>query len=187
MLYLYDIWVNWFDGVEMGYGICPYHEWRKSDQIEMLDQTPVYFVSTEFFHAIEYGLPKLPDDFLQATYKKTFVRKGYERTALTYSSVISTGTETLAIDTLGYHIPFRKSRLIPRQEQQVFDMSKKATRHNFEIEKQQQLVNDYTYWRIPQQYMIGLTRKERTLKQMLMICLHQLKATKSKEEIRYWS
>ena len=39
--------------------------------------------------------------------------------------------EILAFDTIGYQIPVRKSRLIPRQEQLVFELCKKAKQKKF--------------------------------------------------------
>lgn len=41
MLFLHDVWVNWFEGEENGYNVCHFHEWRKEDTVELLDQTPV--------------------------------------------------------------------------------------------------------------------------------------------------
>lgn len=40
MLFLHDVWVNWFEGEENGYNVCHFHEWRKEDTVELLDQTP---------------------------------------------------------------------------------------------------------------------------------------------------
>ncbi|MCT4572190.1 DUF3603 domain-containing protein, partial [Bacillus thuringiensis] len=41
MLYLHDVWVNWFEGEENGYNVCHFYEWRKDDTIELLDQVPL--------------------------------------------------------------------------------------------------------------------------------------------------
>lgn len=34
MLFLHDVWVNWFEGEENGYNVCHFHEWRKEDTVE---------------------------------------------------------------------------------------------------------------------------------------------------------
>jgi hypothetical protein len=34
MLFLHDVWVNWFEGEENGYNVCHFHEWRKDDSVE---------------------------------------------------------------------------------------------------------------------------------------------------------
>ena len=45
MLYLHDVWVNWFEGEENGYNVCHFHEWRRGeDVIELLDQVPLLLI-----------------------------------------------------------------------------------------------------------------------------------------------
>lgn len=52
MLFLHDVWVNWFEGEENGYNVCHFHEWRKEDTVELLDQVPLLkcSVSTVSLH-----------------------------------------------------------------------------------------------------------------------------------------
>lgn len=184
MHYLYDIWVNWFEGEENGFNVCPYHEWRKRDNIEMVDQIPVLYITKELFNIIENGLFVLPARLLEIIYKKTYIRKGYGREAITYACIITDGEDVLAFDTSGYDIPFRKSRLIPRQERQVFDMCKKIDKLKFDLPDSS--TKQSSLWQLSKQHIIGLTRRERKLKQLLLICLNQLKRTENKKEISYW-
>lgn len=185
MQYLYDIWVNWFDGEEEGFNVCSYHEWRKEDKIEMVDQIPVLYISKELFNQIENGLVPLPNKLLPSIYKKTYIRKGYGRQVMLYAAVLTDGENVLAIDTLGYDIPFRKSRLIPRQERQVYEMCEKATQRQYQLKKEQLAKPDYE-WQLRKQHIVGLTRRERQLKKVLLICLAQLRKTDNKKEISYW-
>ena len=53
MLYLHDVWVNWFEGEENGYNVCHFYEWRKDDTIELLDQVPLLKVDSTLYHYIE--------------------------------------------------------------------------------------------------------------------------------------
>ena len=53
MLYLHDVWVNWFEGEENGYNVCHFYEWRKDDTIELLDQVPLLKVDGTLYHYIE--------------------------------------------------------------------------------------------------------------------------------------
>ena len=41
MLFLNDVWVNWFEGEATGYNVCHFHEWKKEDPLELLEQVPV--------------------------------------------------------------------------------------------------------------------------------------------------
>ena len=63
MLFIHDVWVNWFEGEENGYNVCHFHEWRKEDGIELLDQVPLLKVSSELFQFIENNLSDLKTAF----------------------------------------------------------------------------------------------------------------------------
>lgn len=184
MLYLHDIWVSWFEGEENGYNVCHFHEWRKSDRIEILDQAPILYVDHRTYHYIENDLQDIPGEMMKKIYQKAYVRKKQERKKLDYAAIITDGHSILAFDTMGYHIPLRKSRLIPRQERLVLDLIEKREPDTYEIPKMEE--KEYHILSLPPEYMIGLTRRERQLKQVLMIAMDQLEMNKNKEEIRYW-
>lgn len=184
MLYLHDVWVNWFEGEENSYNVCHFHEWRKEDTVELLDQTPLIKVETLLFHYIENDLSDLPGQLLEDVYQKSYIRKNHERIQLDYCFIVTDGVGILAVDTLGYHIPIKKSRLIPRQEQLVYDMveSLEPTVYTFE----NRTSKEYHILSPAPKLMKGLTRKERQLKQLLFMALDQLHSTGNPAEIRYW-
>ncbi|MDX8045781.1 DUF3603 family protein [Gracilibacillus sp. S3-1-1] len=184
MIYLHDVWVNWFEGEENGYNVCPFHEWRKSDGIEILDQAPILFLTDKVFRYIENDLQDIPQPLLDQIYQRAYTRKNQERKQLEYACIITNGSAVLAFDTMGYHIPIRKSRLIPRQERLVFDLIKGRTATNYTIPSDTK--KEYHILSLPPKYMSGLTRRERQLKQLLMIALDQLEVANCLEEIRYW-
>lgn len=185
MLYLYDVWVNWFEGEEEGYNVCHYHEWRKKDQIEILEQVPVLYISESLYHAIENSLYDLPEDLLNQIYKRAYMRKGHTREVIDYAAIVTDGRGILAFDTVGYTIPVRKSRLIPRQEQQVYELCQKAKPLTFSFTPK--FGDEHTsILAMNRKYMYGLTRKERQLKKLLMIAMEQLKTTDDRNEILYW-
>ncbi|MDF0729112.1 YjbA family protein [Cytobacillus sp. S13-E01] len=187
MLYLHDIWVNWFEGEENGYNVCHFHEWRKDDSVELLDQVPLLKVDAILFNYIENDLMDLPQQLLNDINQKAYVRKNHERIQLDYCFVVTDGQGIIAVDTIGYTLPIRKSRLIPRQEQLVYDMVSEQesisysfgsirTRHD----------KEYHILSPSPEEMAGLTRKERQLKQLLFMALDQLQSTKNTAEVRYW-
>ncbi|MBY7143107.1 YjbA family protein [Virgibacillus sp. NKC19-3] len=185
MLYLHDVWVNWFEGEENGYSVCYFHEWRKDDKIELLDQVPLLYITDDLYNYIENDMNELPIVLLDTIYKRAYSRKGQDRTVLEYACIITDGKEILALDTIGYQIPIRKSRLIPRQEQLVFDMieNKKAQSFKFDGTSYEK---EYHMLSMPPELVFGLTRRERQLKQLLMIGLDQLRTTNNLKELRYW-
>jgi len=185
MLYLHDVWVNWFEGEENGYNVCHFHEWRKDDGVELLDQAPLLKVEPILFHYIENDLSELPQQLLDDIFQKAYLRKNHERVQLEYCFVVTDGVGILAVDTIGYSIPIRKSRLIPRQEQLVYEMiaNHDARKYHF---LQNSVDKDFHILSPEPDLMTGLTRKERQLKQLLFMALDQLHTSKNEAEVRYW-
>lgn len=185
MLYLHDVWVNWFEGEENGYNVCHFHEWRKDDAVELLDQVPLLKVDSAVFCYIENNLSELPKQLLKDVHEKAFLRKNHERLKLDYCFIVSDGEGILAVDTIGYNMPIRKSRLLPRQEQLVYEMleNKEVSdyRSNLVFEEKTYHILSPEPW-----LMHGLTRKERQLKQLLFMALDQLYTSKNTAEVRYW-
>ncbi|WP_085992744.1 YjbA family protein [Oceanobacillus senegalensis] len=185
MLYLHDVWVNWFEGEENGYNVCYFHEWRKDDGIELLDQVPLIYITSGLFEYIENDMHDLPEDLLDTIHKRAYIRKGHERSVVEYACVVTNGEDIIAFDTIGYQIPIRKSRLIPRQEQLVYDMIKKTKPQSFGFEDES-YQKEYHLLSMEPELVFGLTRKERQLKQLMMIAMDQLRTTNNLEELRYW-
>ena len=185
MLFLNDVWVNWFEGEENGYNVCPFHEWRKEDFIEVLDQVPVLKLETSLFLYIENDLAELPEQLLADIYNKAYVRKNNERNSLEYCFIATDGKDAIAVHTLGYKIPIRKSRLIPRQEKMVLEMteSEEAKLYGFNAPTSKK---QYHILSPSPKSMLGLTRKERQLKQLLFMAMDQLYTSGSVAEVRYW-
>jgi len=186
MLYLHDVWVNWFEGEENGYNVCSFHEWRKDDCVELLDQVPLLKVHPLLFHYIENDLSELPQLLLNDVFQKAYIRKNHERIQLEYCFVVTDGQGIIAVDTMGYQIPIRKSRLIPRQEQLVYEMIQEQDVIEYEFDQQELEKKEHHILSPSPNTMRGLTRKERQLKQLLFMALDQLYTSKNVAQVRYW-
>lgn len=186
MMYLHDVWVNWFEGEENGYNVCHFHEWRKDDSVELLDQVPLIKIDHILYSYIENDLSELPQQLLEDIYQKAFLRKNHERSQLDYCFVVSDGERILAVDTIGYNIPIRKSRLIPRQEQLAFEMLENQETITYEFNSALPELKEFHILSPQPDLMNGLTRKERQLKQLLFMALDQLYSSQNTAEIRYW-
>lgn len=180
-----DVWVNWFEGEENGYNVCDFHEWRKHDFIELLDQVPLIKVETSFFLYIENDLRDLPPQLLEDVRNQSYIRKNNQRDAIEYCFILTDGGRHLVVDTLGYTIPIRKSRLIPRQEQLVVDKVQAMEIVNY-VFPEEPKPKEYHIMSPDPEWMMGLTRKERQLKQLLLMTLDQLQSVGNIEEMRYW-
>jgi hypothetical protein len=185
MQYLGDVWVNWFEGEENGYNVCEFHEWRKDDTIELLDQVPLLKIESTLFHLIENDLQDLPAALLEDVHNKSYIRKNNQRNQIEYCFVATDGERIIAVDTMGYRIPVRKSRLIPRQEQAVFEKMKTEETKRYDYEPGMQSKKFHILSPEPR-LMQGLTRRERRLKQLLFMALDQLYTTGNTAEMRYW-
>ncbi|MBB5174833.1 DUF3603 family protein [Texcoconibacillus texcoconensis] len=180
-----DVWVNWFEGEENGYNVCEFFEWRKSDRIEMLDKVVVLKVEPSLFSIIENSLQPLPQALLADVYEQSYMRKNTQRLPLEYCFIATDGERTLTVDTLGYVTPIRKSRLVPKQEEQVIEMAGhlETRKYNLSDEKKSR---EYHMLSPHPSLMYGLNRKERQLKQILFMALDQLHTEASLAEVRYW-
>ncbi|OEH91626.1 YjbA family protein [Bacillus solimangrovi] len=185
MLYLHDVWVNWFEGEENGYNVCSFHEWRKTDTVELLDQAPLLKVNTPLFRYIENDLAEIPKNLLDDVFQKSYVRRNHERIQLEYCFILTDGNDILAVDTIGYTLPIRKSRLIPRQERLVYEMVENEPFTEYVFSKEEMMKEHHILSPEPL-VMNGLTRKERQLKQLLFMALDQIKASENPAQIRYW-
>ncbi|WP_026690197.1 YjbA family protein [Alteribacter aurantiacus] len=187
MLHLRDVWVNWFEGEENGYNVCEFFEWRKEDRIELLDQAVIIKLSEDLFDYIENSLQELPEELLADVHQQSYVRKNSQRLELDYCFVATDGDRCLVVDTMGYHTPVRKSRMVPRQEGQVLELVKDEPMrqyfmgyYNGEPEKEYHILSP------DPSFMHGLIRRERQVKQILFMALDQLYAEATLAELRYW-
>lgn len=185
MKYLYDVWINWFEGEEHGYNVCAYHEWRKNDKIDILEQVPTLYITEALFAYIENSLHPLPEAFLEKIHKRAYIRKGVSRRVLEYACIVTDGKRVLAINTLGYQIPIQKSRLIPRQERQVLESCQKEKRAFFPFTPVKH-DSDVGLFAMQECHVLGLTRRERQLKKILLIGLDKIRLTENRNEILYW-
>lgn len=185
MVYLRDVWVNWFEGEENGYNVCHFFEWRSDDKVEVLDQVIVVKVTKELFFYIENSLSDLPEKLLNDVYRKSYLRKNMSRIQLDYCFIATDGEGIIVVDTIGYKTPIRKSRLTPRQEQLVFELLESEQFETYDLDREVEPKEYHILSPSPEE-MKGLTRKERQLKQLLFMALDQLHSTKNAAEIRYW-
>jgi len=189
MLYLHDVWVNFIDGNTKGYDIPEFHEWRKTDTVELLDQAPLIYVESEFYDFVLNGEFSLPKELLSAINGKAYKRKNGDRIKIPYAAVITDGVRVLVFDTAGAEYPVKKSKLIPRQYQLVLEMIEGTGVTKLEVPEVKEYVWDSVaglITDIEDIHMIGLTRREREMKQILMVSLGHLSYSENITEVRYW-
>ncbi|WP_017470559.1 DUF3603 family protein [Amphibacillus jilinensis] len=181
MMVMHDVWVNWFEGEENGYNVCPFYEWRKLDDIELVDVIPVLYIETRLFNYIENDLDDLPKKMLDLIQNQTIVKGD----SIRHAAIVTDGSGIIAFDTMGYQIPLKKSRLIPRQERKVLQLVQQRSRQYFSL-KRDWPEKEYHLFSLPPKAMIGLVRRERELKHLTMLALDGLKQGHNLDEVHYW-
>lgn len=153
MLYLHDIWINWFE--EENLNLVPYfHEWRKDDSAELLDQVPILIVNENLFNYIAFGKNIINDDIKKSIYRKSYYRKNHERVEADYCFICTDKNRFLVVELDSEGNVFKKSRLIPRQFQVAHEMVVSDNyKAHFELHEEVDL-SDYEKY-------IGLTRSEK--------------------------
>lgn len=191
MKVMHDVWVNWTYGGDKKKYIPEYFEWRADDNIESFTMFPVIRVSKEDYERMAFGYDELPHELLEYLEGKAQSGKGRDKAESDYSVIISDGENVLAICTERHKEPLLKSKLIPRQDEQVrslvkdipiFKLEWKNTRK--EPDSGEGILGKIID--IRPEYMTGLTRKERELKEILFDCLFELSCSDNIQEIKYW-
>lgn len=181
MLVLNNIWVNWFEGEDKGYNVCPFYEWRRKDKIQLIDEIPLLYLEHELYDYIENNLDDLPREMLETIQNRT-ISKGRP---IEYAAVVTDGRGVIVFDTLGYSIPLKKSRLIPNHERKALQSIQAKSKLSFSFKKTPHTNSEHIF-SLSAQAMIGLNRRERELKQLTMLVLDQLKVGNNLNEIHYW-
>lgn len=192
-----NIWVNWSDGNDKRTKIPEYFEWEQSDDIESFKEMPAVKIEDELLSFIELECEELPKRLLDLI-------DGLSRTVnpatnrvrkVNYAAVLTNGKRTLAIYTEGTTRPTLKSRLIPKQERRVLDMVKGKEAAEIEWEKpepeeesiklQDESLFQYILSVDPKD-TVGLTRRERELRELLIEAVFRLGCSENDKEIMYW-
>jgi hypothetical protein len=184
MLYLHDVWVNWFEGAIKSYEVPEFHEWRKNDPINLLDQLPFFLVKEGFFDYVQDGINPLSTDLVETIRGNGYIRRNNKRIAINVFA-ITDGERVLAVDLLDSNTPQKKSRLIPRQEEELLKKVKGERPTKFEYTPIPE-DNEVDFTIPPEAFMRGLTRKEREKKSLLFEALLLSFADENISKLRYW-
>lgn len=184
MLLLNDVWANFVEGEKYGYNVYHFEEWRKDDNVELFDTIPLLKVDEQLFTYIENTMGEIQEDLLAEVKNKAKMRRNHQLLTAEYAFIITDGKRNLAVNTLGYHIPIRKSRLVPRHEQYIFEV---ATRMqvDFTYKPSNYTNDDYDDIYIDPNSMRGLTRRERKLKELLYTVIQDIMFDENIGKLKY--
>lgn len=173
MIQMEEVVVNWVEGAEYAYQVFEHFEWKNDDELELMYLVPVLRVTKDFFDYLQNGLNELPEAL--------FLDLQNERNP--YGFIASDGNRVLAVDTLGYDIPMRKSRIEYEEEQRILRYLPYEVVREYPMKT---VTNERTIFSLTDETMIGLTRAEREKKQLLMEAVYGLKEESTAKILYYY-
>ncbi|AMQ66566.1 hypothetical protein BH753_gp084 [Bacillus phage Shbh1] len=192
MSFIFNVYVNWTFGANLP--VMEPYEWKLDDDWELVDKMPVIKVTPDFYDFVELGYSELPKEFLDLTVNTTaevykIEDEDSEVKKLHGVAAITDGSRVLAICTENHKEPLLKSRLFYQRDLVVLDSVKHVPALKLKYEYKPQKVSKDLCDKIMDvqgEYMVGLTRKERTLKSIVFGCLFSLAYSGTEEEVKYW-
>lgn len=190
MFLMHDIWVNWAVGQTQGYNVWQSWEWRKSDKIARVEEIPLIKVERSFLQHVENSMEDLPEALLHDIKGQSIFREGGNRKLADYACVLCDGLEALAIYTGDETKPFYKSRIVPKSLLIATELVQHAPAKIYDYNS---VVHTYGLQMPSPKIVRGLSRTEKTLKQLLLLSFDRLlersKTTSSSQflwQLRYW-
>src|SRR5699024_3721731 len=89
MMYMYNVWVNWWPHHDLEPSILEYYEWKKTDRIEKLERVPVVYVSKQLLSYLSQYDAIMPKKIAKTIYNRTFVMKDNQRIVYPYACIVS--------------------------------------------------------------------------------------------------
>lgn len=191
--FVYDVEVNWADGMHKSYLIPEYHEWYQDDEVEKITCLPVVLVTKALYNFVEQEYDVIPRKLLNQVYGKAAQKIDGMQCPINYAFVVTDGERALAVDTDDEEVPNYKSYLSPKNYQKVMELIPKlgpVQEFEFtpptprELGKDEQLAAELLL--LDEKYVVGLTRAEKDMKSILMTYIYTLLTSTNNEEVRYW-
>jgi Protein of unknown function (DUF3603) len=185
---LHNVWVNWVDENCVGHEVPDFHEWRENDLgLEIMDDIPLFFVDEEFVTHVENSSALIPEGILKKARGRSYRRaQGTKHTAqVEYAMVFTDRKRIIAVESDEDGVIQQKSRLTAEKQVTVFSRASPMEKITVTdvVTESSLLENFQPYFTVKE--VIGLTRRERTLKELLDAITAGLYG-KSEEEVKYW-
>jgi hypothetical protein len=194
MLILHDIWVNWAES-SRAYSIPEYHEWKKDDEVELIDTIPMIIVEPELFNILEDDYLDIPAALLKEVHRvaKKVNKETNRKKLVDYCFIATDMQRIIAIDTEGDTKPNLKSRLAPRNEAFALEIAQdcgEPTQYPLPKDEFEGLEVDTSLMgqilSFDPEYFTGLTRTEKEMKEILLDCLFNVSCSENPHEVFYW-
>lgn len=164
MNYIEDIIIN------LQEELYDYYEWEKEDNILLVEKIPIFRVDTKTMNNILFNKFQVSNNILKRIKAKTITEKGI----LEYVCLITDINQVLALSFTPTGLIKEKSKLLLEEEEYIISKTKEIKKEPFPIE----IVS-------PINYEFFLTRKELTIKNILLKEITSLYQKKEYDAINY--
>lgn len=186
----------WVPGNTPAYMIPKSFEWTPKDKSSCFDEMPVVLVSKAAMDSVEYALPSLPEDLMEAIAGDAIMsdedmEEGFDSD---FAAILTDKNRSLIVVAEDGGFITRKSRLDPVTDYEVASKvaryADKLTEFDWDInvvEKESKEKTALEKFETPsEEVFIGITRRERKLKEILMNAIFDMGCNGNVEEIKYW-
>ncbi|HLR65294.1 MAG TPA: DUF3603 family protein [Pseudogracilibacillus sp.] len=179
-MYMYDVQVNW-KIVNKREGVLEYYEWEAEDDIETVAQMPVIFVRDDVFQYMYERTDDVPKKLLKLIRNETVLMKYDHEFIYKYACILSNKKDVFAFHWNDTYQEMKKSKLSFKQERFVLTYGDRA-----KIEPIFPPLFTYRKKRKPNAFLLGLTRREKTMRQMLLQMVGYITRKNDRYELIYW-
>lgn len=182
--FINNVTVNWFRDVLTGLNVSRYSEWRSEDLFEFIPDLVFLRVSKDVMDLFEDSVFRLPVSILRSTYGKSTLRELSVVDTIGKRSVfgVTDGTRVMVVDTDGTEYTVYKSRVSYELEDII--LSESGNWKEFVVGK----IDAGSVTREPYglEWYMGLTRLERSLKDVFLYELEGLRDSGTLEELMFY-
>lgn len=164
MIYIYDILLNFHKT------IYEYYEWNKEDKIIHIKRIKLFKISTEQFQELYQYNIKIDKDFQELLYNKTEL---YRQIPIEYAALFTDGYRVLALHFDKEGKTIERSRLVLEEEEEILAISRKVELYQIGYKKKNYIKKEM------------LTRKEKSIKNSLMLYINKLYKDKNVAALKY--
>jgi len=166
-------------------------EWKTGDKLDYIDEAPIAVVEPELYTFIENNFEELPQDLLDLVEDEGVLSVNNILEPVNYLMILTDKERVLTVYTDGELEPVFKGRTTPMDERVIthYVMNDEFLDIEWKYPEEEEYSEDSLLEKISiikPEYMIGLTRKERELKEVLLDCLFNLACSDNRNEVLYW-
>ncbi|QZA69732.1 hypothetical protein 035JT004_242 [Bacillus phage 035JT004] len=185
----------WVPGNTPAHLIPKSFEWTPRDDSSLFEEVPVVLVSKAAMDSVEHTVATLPDDLMEAIAGDAVVSdddmdEGFDPS---FAAILTDKNRSIIVVAEDEGLIVRKGRIDPAAD---YEVSSKVAMENglkefdwdTKVEKKESTEESVLekFITISEETLLGITRRERKMKEMLMHAVFNMGCNGNVEEIKYW-